>query len=345
MKNNNVNVFLSYCWSDDHIANSIYDYFKNHKDIELHRDKIDIGTWESIKEYMQSISNMDYTIILISDAYLKSVNCMYEALEVMRDRNYKDKIFPAIIFKEIYNPLVRAEYVKYWENQFKELQETLLGISIQNLGKLAQNLKKIQDISSNISEFLDTVSDLNNPEIADVSSIIEEKLKSIGLLEPKEDIVENDLFLSLGIKKNNINSSPTDLQINQFMKGSFNKIVKLITQLGEQYQKENPTIQLDIDQVDSKTVIFQFYKNENLMKELKLFLSKIGGTQENIGVSDNIMSFGNGNSWNGMYNPKFVDGELKLYATMSYTNSKETMTIEEVVGDIWKNYIQIYLER
>ena len=100
------NIFLSYCWNDINEANKIYGYFKNSQNIELHRDTIDIGRWGSIKEYMQSISNMDYAILLISDSYLKSVNCMYEVLEVMQDRNYRDKIFPAVIYSGIYSPII-----------------------------------------------------------------------------------------------------------------------------------------------------------------------------------------------------------------------------------------------
>ena len=30
-----------------------------------------------------------------------------------------------------------------------------------------------------------------------------------------------------------------------------------------------------------------------------------------------------GNSWNGMYDAKFIDGELKLYATMSLINEQK----------------------
>ena len=41
---------------------------------------------------MQSIGKHDYVIMLISDSYLKSSNCMYEVMEVMRDRQYKDRI-------------------------------------------------------------------------------------------------------------------------------------------------------------------------------------------------------------------------------------------------------------
>lgn len=57
------------------------------------------------------------------------------------------------------------------------------------------------------------------------------------------------------------------------------------------------------------------------------------------------MPHGNGDSWNGMYDPQFVDGELKLFATMSLFGSHKAMTVEEVVADIWEHYIQTYLER
>lgn len=182
-----MNIFLSYCWKDDEIADSIYNYFLNNKNIDLHRDKIDIGNWDSIKKYMQSISRMDYIILIISDSYLKSANCMYEVLEVMRDRKYKDKIFPAVINSEIYNPITRAEYVKHWQGQFKKLQEALKEIDVQNLGNLNRDLKRCQDISSNIAEFLDVVSDMNNPNIKEVTMRIEEKLSSKGMISRNKD--------------------------------------------------------------------------------------------------------------------------------------------------------------
>lgn len=69
-----------------------------------------------------------------------------------------------------------------------------------------------------------------------------------------------------------------------------------------------------------------------------------GSGRENIGLSDNTMSFGGGSSWNAIYDAKCIDGELSLYATMSIVNSQKAMKVEEVVADIWKHYIQIYLE-
>lgn len=341
-------IFLSYCWNDSDEANRIYEYFINNQSIELHRDTIDIRKWGSIKEYMQSINDMDYTILLISDSYLKSANCMYEVLEVMRDRNYRDKIFPAVIYSGIYNPITRAQYVKHWQDEFSELESTLKEINVQNLGKLNEDLKRRQDISSNIAEFLDVVSDMNNPNIEDVCVAIEEKLSQKGFLENNQIKADNanDLFATLGIPKAKYNSEPTDLEINQFVKDSFNHVIKLMSQLCQQYQTQNTWIQVEIEQVDTRTVIYHFYKSGQLVRKFRVFLGSMwGSTREMIGVSDNVMPHGNGDSWNGMYDPQFVDGELKLFATLSLFRNHKTMTVEEVVADIWEHNVQMYLER
>lgn len=159
MNNRKAQIFLSYCWSDDLIADDIYTDLNKYPEIDIHRDKLNIRHWASIKEYMQSISDMDYTILLISDSYLKSSNCMYEVLEVMRDRKYKDKIFPAVICTDIYNPIQRAGYVKYWQEKYKELKTAVNGVDTQNLGTLTEDMKRYQNIAANIVEFIDTVAD------------------------------------------------------------------------------------------------------------------------------------------------------------------------------------------
>lgn len=177
-KNEN-EVFLSYCWQDEMIADDIYNFLIKNIDIELHRDKINIGTWESIKEYMQSIPQMDYVVLLISDAYLKSENCMYEVLEVLRDRKYRKKILPIVINTEIYKAESRAKYVLYWQQQYKELKKSLREIEIQNIGRLGEDLKRRQNIASTIAEFLDVMAYMNNPEISDVKKAIINKLSEM----------------------------------------------------------------------------------------------------------------------------------------------------------------------
>lgn len=247
-------VFLSYCWEDDKIADEISEHFKSNKQIELHRDIIDIKKWESIKEYMQSIGYADYVVLLISDNYLKSENCMYEVLEVIKDRNYKNKIFPVIMNQAVYKPINRSYYVRYWEKEFEQLKNALQGISIQNLGKLNNDLRKFQEISSNIAEFLDAISDMNNPQIDNVADSIEKKLLLKGIIENKMEKI------------------PSDFQVNQFMKESFCNIVDLFYEQCNQWERKCQGLRIEHEHIDNRTEIYRFYKKEQLANEIKLFL-------------------------------------------------------------------------
>lgn len=336
-------IFISYSWADELVAKTIYNHLK--EKVNLHLDKLDIGKWKSIKEYMQSIPKMDYTILLISDAYLKSSNCMYEVLEVLRDRNYKDKIFPVVINKAIYNPKTRAEYVKYWQNQYADLNESLQGIDIQNIGRLGDDLKQRQDISSNIANFLDMVSDMNNPATDDVSFVIEQKLSENGLIQNSQlnlntCLAETDWFSTIGIPKPQ--KQITELETNQFLVRSFEEIISILKKLCEQLNSENNKYCVVTNLIDSRNHSFQFYSDGKLMTGFRISLDNSFGTMS-IGLSNTMYSLGFTHSWNGIYTPKVINGNLILFALMSPFGSDQGMTSEDVVKDIWMNHIKPYI--
>ena len=348
MKNNKSQIFLSYCWEDDKIADDIYDQLIGYQQIELHRDKIDIKHWGSIKEYMQSIPDMDYTILLISDAYLKSSNCMYEVLEVMRDRKYKNKIFPAVIYNGIYNPSVRAGYVKYWQNQSEELAENIKGIEMQNLGTLTEDLKRYKDIAANIVTFIDTVSDMNNPQISEVANVIKEKLVERGFIGETTNNVNleksesPDIFEVLGIGKNQGQREFTDLEVDQFMVQSFQQVCLTVQKMCQQYEKDNPRYAITVEQVDTRNAIYKFYQDGMMKTNLKISLDESWGNM-NIAISMNQSGFSMAHSWNNLYSSVNVNGQLKLKATMSVFGSREEMDTNGVAKDIWENYVATYL--
>ena len=183
MKGRKAEVFLSYCWADEKIVDKVYNDLIKCTQINFHRDKLEINTWGSIREYMQSIRQMDYVILFISETYLKSRNCMYEVLEIMKDIKYKDKIFPAVIYTEIYRTSIQVKFVKYWQDEFSQLKNRINDIDVQNLGSLPEDLKQCQDIAANIIDFLKIVSEMNNPQIDDISHAIEKKLFETGIIE------------------------------------------------------------------------------------------------------------------------------------------------------------------
>lgn len=340
-------IFLSYNWNDESVANDIYNYFKGKKGVELHRDKIHIGTWSSIRTYMQTISDMDYTILLISDAYLKSENCMYEVLEVMRERKYQDKIFPAVISTNVYRAIERVSYVKFWKEKADNLREELETLGPHEIGTLGNELKKLEDIKNNIATFLDIISDMNNPSIPDVNLRIEEVLKNKGysfnITEDCSFMEEVDVFRNLGIKRQTIQREPTEFELNQFVENGFNLVVQLLDQMFKQYQNENAGFNVTVEKIDGRNVFYQLYKNGKIIKGLKVFLSSMFGGVKNIGLSDNISAFGSGISWNEIYNVKYENGEMKFEPSISFTNRGKLFTEREVVKDIWVGHVQNYL--
>lgn len=170
-------IFLSYCWDDTDRANNIDEYLKK-KGIAVTRDIRGVDTWQSLKEFMQTIRDNDFAVLLISDAYLKSANCMYEVLEIMKEQKFRIRIFPAIIDSAIYSTDKQIEYVQYWENRVKTLKRNLASLEYTNGLALGHELKKAEDISRSMADFLITVSDMKNPAIDNVAEEIYEKLRA-----------------------------------------------------------------------------------------------------------------------------------------------------------------------
>jgi len=68
---------------------------------------------QSLKGFMKQAKYTNYVLVIISENYLKSVNCMYEALEAMKDDNYKDRILPIVLDKtNIFNVIGKASYIE-----------------------------------------------------------------------------------------------------------------------------------------------------------------------------------------------------------------------------------------
>ncbi len=345
-----VNIFVSYCQKDGVYADNI-DLFFNDKDVIVHRDIRDISTWKSIREYMQSIRDMEYAVLIITDNYLKSFNCMYEVLEVMKERNYQDKIFPVVVEKSIYNPSGRIQYIAHWQAEFKKLKNEMNKIEeVINAGSIIDDLKRTQNIIINIDEFLGRVADMNNPNVSDINISIENKLREQGLLgvtKENKSIEKKDtnIFSKLDIPKTFLGSEPTDLEKNKFMADSFSNINIMLGELCRQLEKENSSFQVEIESVDSRTLIYEFYKNGSQVRALKLFLgNSFGGKEYSIGISCERFSMGSNNSYNGMFSPKVENGQLMLYSMFSMSGQK-TIFVEEAVKEIWISHIKPYIER
>lgn len=172
----NTNLFLSYSWKDSNLADEI-DSKLSLMGFNVKRDIRDIGPWTSIKKFMEQIREQDYAILIISSSYLKSPNCMYEVIELLKDSSHSKKILSIVSPDlDIYNPITRAKYIKYWEDETKKLEEAIKPLKIENVSELSLELRKYKSIENTIASFLNIVSDKNNPQIIDAIDKIKEHL-------------------------------------------------------------------------------------------------------------------------------------------------------------------------
>ena len=196
--NKKPNIFLSYSHKDKKIADRIDDYFISKK-IRLTRDVRDAPAYSSLKKFMDTIRDHDYVILLISDAYLKSTNCMYEVIQFIQERNFIDRTFPIVIDNEttIFDQPKHSKYIHYWQTKYKELGDEIK--TLQNTGTISlhKELDKINKIQSNIGEFLNKIADLkcfplDELESTNYKAILDKISKTLGVFQKEEIELESE---------------------------------------------------------------------------------------------------------------------------------------------------------
>lgn len=191
-------IFLSYCQRDSCIADLVENALS--KQIEpfgmISRDIRDVKYKESFRKFMETIGQHDYVIMILSDNYFKSRNCLYEVLEVMRDRNYSEKLLFIIlrdtdcafyseqptspIGAHVYDTEGQTSYISYWQQQSRKLENQIASIASPVLSiEQAKELKIVSKILLDLPDFMAYLQEHNGVSFS--------KLKESGF----QEIVEN----------------------------------------------------------------------------------------------------------------------------------------------------------
>jgi hypothetical protein len=176
-------IFISYAWGGDSetYVNRLDAVLKS-KGITIIRDKRDLSYKGLIKAFMENIGRGKCVIAVITDKYLKSPNCMFELVQIAKNGNLYDRIFPIVLADaQIYNPIQRIKYIKHWEDQIKELDEAMKGVSAANLQGFREEIDQYTEIRNTIAELTNLLKDMNTltPDIHSESEF-EELLQAIA---------------------------------------------------------------------------------------------------------------------------------------------------------------------
>ena len=173
-------IFLSYCQKDSDIADLVEIALaaKIRDQASISRDIRDVVYHESFGRFMQSIQDHDYVIMLLSDRYLKSRNCMFEVLEAVKDNRYQDKLIYIVIDDEdkkylkhpvddsiaanVYNMEGHTKYTVYWNQQNNKLQQQIdeIGNPMYAIEQIKEQ-KIIARILMDLPDFLSFIRDTN----------------------------------------------------------------------------------------------------------------------------------------------------------------------------------------
>lgn len=152
-------IFISYSWQTKEIAEKIFNDLRV-IGVSIVMDNQELNYTDNIPTFMKRIRESKYALLLISDNYLKSKNCLFEVLELLKDEKAWEKVLP-IVCKEtkIYTVIDRIKYISFWQQKVKEIELALDGINPINATHAYKELKLFQDISFNIDSFLKNISD------------------------------------------------------------------------------------------------------------------------------------------------------------------------------------------
>jgi hypothetical protein len=157
-------IFLSYAWGgeSEKIVNDLDNAFQK-KGIVLIRDKRDLGFKGMITEFMQRIGKGQAVVVVISDKYLKSSYCMFELLEIYRNLDFKNRIFP-IVLKDanIFEYSPKLQYLEYWRGKKKELDDAIMKFGSDAITVIGDDYKINKKIFDNYGEIVNILKDINS---------------------------------------------------------------------------------------------------------------------------------------------------------------------------------------
>ena len=156
-------VFISYAWcgQSEEIANQIDGTFQK-RGISLIRDKNHLGFKGRIKAFMEQIGRGKCVVVIISEKYLKSENCMFELLQIAKNAQFYERIFPIVLDDAtLYKPKDRIQYVQYWEQEIQELDQQIRSVSSANLEGFREDIDLYNEIRQYLPRLTNILKDMN----------------------------------------------------------------------------------------------------------------------------------------------------------------------------------------
>ncbi len=182
--NISITIFLSYSRVDTAIVDDIYFELSEYQLLEISRDIFDVKYKDEIDAFMRKVRSHNYTILVLSDAYLRSYNCMLEVVQLLNSNEFDNKYLPIILSdaNNIHKGAVAEIYVEFWNSELEVAKKRHLSSPTNAL--YWDEHRNTEKIRACLGDFFSIISRYNNLD--------QTVLKNSGYRQLFRYIVDND---------------------------------------------------------------------------------------------------------------------------------------------------------
>lgn len=162
--------FMSYSHSDREYADFLDGKLKE-SGLYITRDIRDLNVGNNLQQFMGRVSESEYVVVILSDAYFCSENCMYEAVKVVHTMAEREcKLIIYSIGLSIAQKEIQEKYQAYWQNKLEEAV-------VKN--ESPHKIEIYKGICENIWEFMNLAAKHKYEKVDGIRDIDEKKVRDM----------------------------------------------------------------------------------------------------------------------------------------------------------------------
>jgi hypothetical protein len=191
-------VYFSYAWGDgespegrlrEEAASYLYAALKEREgrqEVEVVIDRERMNYKSSIRQFTKAYGHAEALIILIiSEKYLQSEYCMGEVVQILSNKDYRNRIFPVVLPDAgLQDPLRVVDYHVYWEERKIQLAEAIDKIKDKaHAVRLLEMLKDKAEVIRIISEFTTEIRDIitvSPPDYQPLLTALDKRIQALS---------------------------------------------------------------------------------------------------------------------------------------------------------------------
>ncbi len=164
-------VFVSYRQTDEGIrlVDQIEAVLRGHR-IELLLDRNQVGYRESFRRFMERLGAGDAIVLVLSNEYFESENCLFELTEIAAHGGLRQRIYPIVLSgTKVFTAQDQARIVAHWDERVSEL--VAAGV--------LERVSEISRFRNQIGEILKTLADMNMLKAGDTFKPLVDQLEKL----------------------------------------------------------------------------------------------------------------------------------------------------------------------